>query len=173
MAITALILVVVGVGMAVLSFMQRVPFLDFTLPRRQVRRIWLPVGLILVTLGGLFGLSFMIAQPGSPVRILETQSQMTQFYYSTQYQTTNTFRNQQNAAIQLTNSAFTATAVIQNATNSAIATQTASVVFLTTSPTPTPTRDPNISDNEATATAIIANATRTVQFILTGTAQAE
>ena len=114
MAITAVILAVIGVGLAVLSFVQRVPFLEFTLPQRQVRRIWLPVGLLLITIGGLFGLSYTIAQPGSPIRILETRNKMTQ----------NAFLSQQNAGIALPNSALTATAIIHNATGTAASVQT-------------------------------------------------
>ena len=80
-----------GVMLLVLRFSSRERLLGRRLPEREVRRYWLPLSLIALTLSGLFVLMFMMTLPSSPVRVRETIQRSTSHWQQTQYVATQTY----------------------------------------------------------------------------------
>lgn len=145
-------LLVAGVVLIVLAFLPRHAIPDFTLPPLDERRVWLPVGLILLTLSGLFGVMYTATLPSSPIRIAETANQATSYAYQTQQLHTQLTHQRMLMTVSATPhpSMLTATALIRIGTG-----------------TPRP-----ITDMEATATALIRGATSTQSALRTQTTTA-
>lgn len=126
MLFITILLLGVGLLVAVLSVLPRHAIPDFTLPEREARRAWLPIGLIFITLSGLFGVMYTTTLPSSPLRQAETADQLTSRAYQTNQMRTYDVHQQLLLTTTATPSNFelTATVIVRNATVTAQATLT-------------------------------------------------
>ncbi len=222
----AAVLLTGGLVLVILSLLRTERIFSLALPGREVRRIWLPLGLTLITVSALFGVTYTTTLPSSPLRQAQTQDMITRHVQSTMGAHTVYFvahtqtiyagtaspfahngnRRTVSAAMSQGMSTWDVTSTVSAArltltqhgvnvrliqgeqgipltgTYSAQATATATRWTRTPTPVGTPyysptptapataTRPPGITDFEATATAIIANATQTEAAAQTQTA---
>lgn len=73
MALLTILFFVVGFTLAGLSLTQRETVFNLTLPEHEIRRIWLPLGIIGIALGLLFALMTSVRMPSSPFYQAETR----------------------------------------------------------------------------------------------------
>ncbi|MEO1667039.1 MAG: hypothetical protein AAFU54_20545 [Chloroflexota bacterium] len=77
MLVVAVVFFVLGLGFVVLSRYRGESVGRFMLPSREVRRVWLPGGLLLTVFGTLLVVLFTTTLPSSPLRMAETRNQQT------------------------------------------------------------------------------------------------
>lgn len=92
MAVIAMMLLIGGIILVVLSQWRQGAVFGVPLPQAAVRRVWLPSGLLLITLSVLFIITYSTTLPSSPLRMAETDAANTRAVNSTMWVHTQYFQ---------------------------------------------------------------------------------